>query len=319
MRKTKKLKLAMLAATLTLTGVAATSPINTNAAAKPAQPKVSLSKSFINNDNAGLIFKWKSVKKADGYQYRYNLKYKKGCKASSYKVKTVKKTSAKINFLTHKAIAFQVRAFINTDGKKVYGKWSKALTYTSNEVENMVDEAYATLEQKTASDALSKKLKNLLAADEKEYGKGGCPYYFADLDNNGFEDLIYMKGMVMPETTFYHYDFGKGKVVPFKLEDGSSVFQGIDEMKSDPEYHKDGARLYIAYRFTDGPDYKGIVYRFNDESKMVIETTYECKTIDGTDATAVYTINGNTVSKEELTEKTNYLVDWPDPITGSVG
>lgn len=69
-------------------------------------------------DKYGMKYTWSKVKGAK-YQYRF-----KTAKDADYsKVKTTKKTSAKISFLTYQDITFQVRTVKTVNGKKQTGKW----------------------------------------------------------------------------------------------------------------------------------------------------------------------------------------------------
>lgn len=84
---------------------------------KPARVKVKKAK----YKNKKILLKYKKVKGAKGYQIRYaaNKKFKKSKKINTRKLKyTIKKIRKKKYYI-------QVRAYIVSNGKKVYGKWSK--------------------------------------------------------------------------------------------------------------------------------------------------------------------------------------------------
>ena len=78
--------------------------------------------SIKNKKKRSLVFKFRKVKNAKGYQYTYatNKKFKKG------KTKTTKKLTVTIKKLKKKKTYYvRVRAYSVTNGKKKYGKWSK--------------------------------------------------------------------------------------------------------------------------------------------------------------------------------------------------
>lgn len=89
---------------------------------KPAQVK-SLRAKNVKKKKA--VLTWKKVSGAKGYQIQYSLKKKFPSK------KTKKKTTSKRKFTIKKLTKkktyyFRVRAYKKVNGKKVYGKWSKA-------------------------------------------------------------------------------------------------------------------------------------------------------------------------------------------------
>jgi len=69
--------------------------------------------------------KWKKVKDADGY-----IIYRKDGNKTYKKIKTVKNTvlSYVDQVSKNKTYKYKIRAYRNSDGKKVYGKYSKAIT-----------------------------------------------------------------------------------------------------------------------------------------------------------------------------------------------
>lgn len=76
-----------------------------------------------NKKSKNVTLKWKKVSGAAGYEVQYgtNKKFKK-----AKKLKNIKKAAATIKRLSkQKTYYVRVRAFKTSDGKKVYGKWSK--------------------------------------------------------------------------------------------------------------------------------------------------------------------------------------------------
>lgn len=89
-------------------------------------PKQASVKSVKNNKKRSLTVKWKKIKGANGYEVKYarNKKFTKGKKVKT--VKSGKKASLTIKKLKKKTYFVKVRAYtLDTNGKKVYGDWSK--------------------------------------------------------------------------------------------------------------------------------------------------------------------------------------------------
>jgi hypothetical protein len=96
---------------------------------KSVKPKVTLKKAVIKKVKAGknkVTVKWKKVSGASGYK----ISYKVGKNKTRYKtIKGGKKIKATIKKLTSgKKCKVKVRAWKKVNGKKYYGKWSKAKT-----------------------------------------------------------------------------------------------------------------------------------------------------------------------------------------------
>ena len=95
-----------------------------------AVPKVKLKKAVIKKLKAGnksFKVKWKKVSGASGYKVSYKL----GKKTKNKTVKGGKKVSLKVKKLTSgKTYTVKVRAWKKVNGKKYYGKWSKAKKVT---------------------------------------------------------------------------------------------------------------------------------------------------------------------------------------------
>ena len=93
-------------------------------------PKVKLKKASIKKLKAGsksFKVKWKKVSGASGYKVSYKL----GKKTKNKTVKSGKKVSLKVKKLTSgKTYTVKVRAWKKVNGKKYYGKWSKAKKVT---------------------------------------------------------------------------------------------------------------------------------------------------------------------------------------------
>ena len=93
-------------------------------------PKVKLKKAVIKKLKAGnksFTVKWKKVSGASGYKVSYKL----GKKTKNKTVKGGKKVSLKVKKLTSgKTYTVKVRAWKKVNGKKYYGKWSKAKKVT---------------------------------------------------------------------------------------------------------------------------------------------------------------------------------------------
>lgn len=78
----------------------------------------------ITDNGVVMNLKWKKVSGAEGYEYAYNLFWKKGSKKSDYTIKSTDKTSAKIQLKDYGVIDVYVRAYKNEGNKKVYGEWT---------------------------------------------------------------------------------------------------------------------------------------------------------------------------------------------------
>jgi nitrate reductase NapAB chaperone NapD len=92
---------------------------------KTVTPKVTLKKAKIKSVKAGrksLKVKWAKVKGASGYK----ISYKVGSKTKTVTVKGASKKSKTIKNLTRGKYTVKVRAYKTVNGKKYYGKWSKA-------------------------------------------------------------------------------------------------------------------------------------------------------------------------------------------------
>ncbi|MCR5702340.1 MAG: DUF6273 domain-containing protein [Lachnospiraceae bacterium] len=86
---------------------------------KPKKVKIA---SFTNKSGKKLYVKWKILKNADGYEISIATKknFKKGKKTKNTKATSYTFSELKKN----KTYFIRVRAFIDNNGKKVYGKWS---------------------------------------------------------------------------------------------------------------------------------------------------------------------------------------------------
>lgn len=115
----KHISIFMLVFAMILT---ATTPVAVEAATvKPAKVKI---KSVTRNlDKSTITIKFKSVKKATGYQVAY-----KKSTAKKYTIKTTKKTSKTISVSNTATYKIKVRAYRKVNGKKYYGKWSAVKT-----------------------------------------------------------------------------------------------------------------------------------------------------------------------------------------------
>ena len=107
-------------------------PLTGLAASKPAAPATLKAKGHIVADSDGLKFTWKKVNNVSGYQYRYKL-YSDGV----YFYNTTKKVKATIDFLDFENVTFQVRAYKEQNGKKVFGAWKK-LALSEKKVQNLI-------------------------------------------------------------------------------------------------------------------------------------------------------------------------------------
>lgn len=107
------LTLMMLLATLPATGLAASGSVTGNSA--------SLS---ITDKGIMLDIRWDAVSGADGYEYAYNLFWRKDCKKSDYTIVSTDKTSAAIRLKDYGDVDIYARAWKKVRGRKVYGKWT---------------------------------------------------------------------------------------------------------------------------------------------------------------------------------------------------
>ena len=90
-----------------------------HAVTKPAKAKIT---SIYSKSMSGMTVTWNEVANADGYQVRYSKKKS----MSGAKKKTFSGTTGPITKLTSgKKYYVQVRAYTKSNGKKVYGSWSK--------------------------------------------------------------------------------------------------------------------------------------------------------------------------------------------------
>lgn len=132
------MKRRMIAILLALTLLLAALPVsagaaaNTNMAVKGKKASVS-----VGDNGVWLTVKWNKVSGATGYEYAYNLFWKKSSSSSSYKVGTTNTNSAKIRLRDYGTISFRVRAYRKVGDKKVYGKWSTG-KLKSGQVDKMV-------------------------------------------------------------------------------------------------------------------------------------------------------------------------------------
>ena len=92
---------------------------------KPTVKKVTLKKVKKGKKSAKVIWKKLKAKEANGYQIRYSLK-KSMKKAKKKLVNTVNKSSLKIKKLKRKKkYYFQIRAYLDFNGERLYSAWSK--------------------------------------------------------------------------------------------------------------------------------------------------------------------------------------------------
>ena len=121
MKKTSKIIVTiMLLFTMVLSTIAA--PVTTEAAS-PKPAKVTISSVTRNINKAKITVKFKSVKKATGYQVAY-----KKSTSKKYTVKTTKKTSYTIKASNTATYNIKVRAYHKSNGKTYYGNWSAIKT-----------------------------------------------------------------------------------------------------------------------------------------------------------------------------------------------
>ncbi|MCR5099191.1 MAG: hypothetical protein K6B14_09610 [Lachnospiraceae bacterium] len=110
--------------------------VSTNVkAAKNGALKITSVKALDPGKQYNFKYTWSKV---DGAKYQY--RYKTADSADYSKVKTTKKNSAKISYLSYSDVTFQVRTVKTVDGKKKYGKWvTKELT--AKKVDKMLAQA----------------------------------------------------------------------------------------------------------------------------------------------------------------------------------
>lgn len=92
-------------------------------AATTTPAKVTINSATRSPKKKQITVKWKSIKKATGYQ----IAYKKET-AKKYTIKTVKKTSKTISASNEATYKIKVRAYRKVNGKMYYGKWSSVKT-----------------------------------------------------------------------------------------------------------------------------------------------------------------------------------------------
>lgn len=92
-------------------------------AATTTPAKVTINSATRNPKKKQITVKWKSVKKATGYQIAYKKETSK-----KYTIKTVKKTSKTISASNEATYEVKVRAYRKVNGKTYYGKWSSVKT-----------------------------------------------------------------------------------------------------------------------------------------------------------------------------------------------
>ena len=110
------LAMALLMAALPVSGLAASS--------KSGKVKGNSASIAITGDGIVMNIKWEKVSGAAGYEYAYNLFWKKDCKKSDYTVKSTTETGATIRLKDYGTVDIRVRAYKLARGKKVYGEWT---------------------------------------------------------------------------------------------------------------------------------------------------------------------------------------------------
>lgn len=98
------------------------SPVTAEVASSKSE-KITITSITCNVSEAKITVKFKSVKKATGYQVAY-----KKSTAKKYTIKTTKKTSYTIKASNTARYKIRVRAYRKSNGKTYYGSWSAVKT-----------------------------------------------------------------------------------------------------------------------------------------------------------------------------------------------
>ena len=164
------MKKRVFAILLTLALRVAALPVSAGAAtARVATVKGKKAGVSITDGGIWLTVRWDKVSAADGYEYAYNLFWKKSSSSSSYKVKTTSTNSARIRLRDYGTISFRVRAFRKSGGKKIYSKWSTGRLKSSKVDQQIMKK----LKQRMKSKDLflrAKKTVNVRSGAGEKYG-----------------------------------------------------------------------------------------------------------------------------------------------------
>lgn len=93
------------------------------AGSKLGQPTVKNPTISLNDESVQLKYSWSKVSGAKGYEYRYNLFWDGNAGEETFVTGTTDKRSASLSFQDSGDILFQVRAYKESKGELVYGKW----------------------------------------------------------------------------------------------------------------------------------------------------------------------------------------------------
>ena len=139
-----------LAVLLVLTMILAVVPATSLAASK-GTGRVTGNSAAISITDRGVMLdiKWNKVADAAGYEYAYNLFWKKGSKKSDYRIVSTDKTNASIRLKDYGTIDIYARAWKKTRGKKVYGEWTHGRMKRSQVDKMIVNRLKKTMKTKT--------------------------------------------------------------------------------------------------------------------------------------------------------------------------
>lgn len=94
------------------------------AASKLGKPSIKTPMLNLKEDALSLTFPWKKVSGAKGYEYRYILFWNEDAKEEDFTTGSTTKLSATFTFQDSDNVLFQVRAYKESKGTRLYGKWA---------------------------------------------------------------------------------------------------------------------------------------------------------------------------------------------------
>ncbi|MCR5453316.1 MAG: hypothetical protein K6F00_11890 [Lachnospiraceae bacterium] len=302
MNNLKKIFSGVLAVAVTAGSLTAIPAVNADAAkvkvGKPVVKNVTVSPQ---EDAVGLTFNWKKIKKAKGYQYRYNLFYSDSSTVKDFsKKKTVKDAKVTVSFQDNSNIKFQVRAFKKVDGKKVFSKWA-SYELSEKQVEGLLADYQAEIENNQLFQKLTEHGMVLADKDSQNgISKDAIKYFVSDIDEDGSNDLVYerTKGNTV-ETEFYYYDEASDSVKAYTKDDKTITFTGVGEIKADDVLDLDTTQVCIRFPGGTGTG-KYVLYKVSSKDKTFKAVdTYEYEY----DANAKFvkaTKNGAAITEADL-------------------
>ena len=110
------------------------------AASKLSKPSVKKPMLNLKQDSLALTFSWGKVSGAKGYEYRYNLFWTEDAREEDFTTGATTKRTATVGFQDSKTVLFQVRAYKESKGTRLYSKWASCAVNAAK-TEKMLKEA----------------------------------------------------------------------------------------------------------------------------------------------------------------------------------